>query len=141
MAKTAEDAHPVDVYVGSRIKLRRTLLGISQERLGDALDLTFQQVQKYERGSNRVSASKLFTISEVLDVPISYFFDGLHGSENRAEGLRDTAAPAFEHEQLSRKESIDLLKAYYDIDDPKLRRKVIEIIRTLARSTRDSAED
>lgn len=140
MAKTAEDAHPVDVYVGSRIKLRRTLLGISQERLGDALDLTFQQVQKYERGSNRVSASKLFTISEVLDVPISYFFDGL-GTEGRGDGLREPASPAFEHEQLSRKESIDLLKAYYEIDDPKLRRKVIEIIRTLAQSTRDSAED
>jgi len=140
MAKTAEDAHPVDVYVGSRIKLRRTLLGISQERLGDALDLTFQQVQKYERGSNRVSASKLFTISEVLDVPISYFFDGL-GAEGRGDGLREPASPAFEHEQLSRKESIDLLKAYYEIDDPKIRRKVIEIIRTLAQSTRDSAED
>ncbi|PWR20892.1 helix-turn-helix domain-containing protein [Zavarzinia compransoris] len=131
MAKLVEDAHPVDVYVGSRIKLRRTLLGISQERLGDALELTFQQVQKYERGSNRVSASKLYTISEVLDVPIAYFFDG-YGGDARAEGLRDSSSPAFEHEQLSRKESIDLLKAYYEIEDSKVRRKVIEMIRVLA---------
>src|ERR1700719_3453420 len=68
---------PIDVHVGSRIRLRRTLLGMSQERLGDALGLTFQQVQKYERGMNRVGASRLFDLSRVLDVPISFFFDDL----------------------------------------------------------------
>ncbi|MCF4165441.1 helix-turn-helix transcriptional regulator [Zavarzinia compransoris] len=110
---------------------------MSQEKLGDALGLTFQQVQKYERGANRVSASKLHRIAEVLDVPISYFFDG-YGDAMVPTGLGETAATAFEHEHLSRKESIDLLKAYYAISNPKLRRKVIDIVRTLADSPEDS---
>lgn len=130
-------ANPVDVYVGARVKLRRTLIGMSQEKLGDALGLTFQQVQKYERGANRVSASKLHRIAEVLDVPISYFFDG-YGDGIVSSGLAETGATAFEHEHLSRKESIDLLKAYYAISNPKLRRKVIDIVRTLADSPEDS---
>ncbi len=75
---------PIDIHVGSRVRLRRTLLGMSQERLGDALGLTFQQVQKYERGVNRVGASRLFDISRVLDVPISYFFDDM------PEGMNET---------------------------------------------------
>ncbi len=133
--------NPVDVYVGARVKLRRTLMGMSQERLGEALGLTFQQVQKYERGANRVSASKLHRIAEVLDVPISYFFDGYTGDgEVPATGLAEPSAPAFEHEQLSRKESIDLLKAYYEIEDPKLRRKVIDLIRTLAETARGTTD-
>src|ERR1700740_3487963 len=89
---------PIDVHVGSRIRLRRTLLGMSQERLGEALGLTFQQVQKYERGVNRVGASRLFDLSRVLDVPISFFFDDMpesltntHGGPNRrASGLSET---------------------------------------------------
>lgn len=131
-------ANPVDVYVGARVKLRRQLIGMSQEKLGEALELTFQQVQKYERGANRVSASKLHRIAEVLDVPISYFFDGYEGDIDSHDGLSEPPAAAFEHEQLSRKESIDLLKAYYEIDDAKLRRKVIDLIRTLAETTKSS---
>ncbi|MCW0180158.1 MAG: helix-turn-helix domain-containing protein [Zavarzinia sp.] len=132
-------ANPVDVYVGARVKLRRQLIGMSQEKLGEALALTFQQVQKYERGANRVSASKLHRIAEVLDVPVSYFFDGYEGGPAAHDGLGEPPAAAFEHEQLSRKESIDLLKAYYEIEDPKLRRKVIDLIRTLAETARTSA--
>lgn len=132
-------ANPVDVYVGARVKLRRQLIGMSQEKLGEALALTFQQVQKYERGANRVSASKLHRIAEVLDVPISYFFDGYEGDTSLHDSLGEPPAAAFEHEQLSRKESIDLLKAYYEIEDPKLRRKVIDLIRTLAETAKASA--
>lgn len=132
--------NPVDVYVGARVKLRRTLIGMSQEKLGDALGLTFQQVQKYERGANRVSASKLHRIAEVLDVPIAYFFDGYDDTVTSASSLGEPGAVAFEHEHLSRKESIDLLKAYYEISNPKLRRKVIDLVRTLADTSDESEE-
>ena len=108
---------PIDVHVGSRIRLRRTLLGLSQERLGEALGLTFQQVQKYESGANRVSASRLFDLSRVLDVPIGFFFD-------RPTRRRD----------LSRPETLALVGAYYRIIDPVVRQRVLDLIKSLGQS-------
>jgi transcriptional regulator with XRE-family HTH domain len=104
---------PIDVHVGSRIRLRRTLLGLSQERLGEALGLTFQQVQKYETGVNRVSASRLFDLSRVLDVPIGFFFDN----------VPDVV--------LSRPETLALVGAYYRIIDPVVRQRVLDLIKSL----------
>ena len=104
---------PIDVHVGSRIRLRRTLLGMSQERLGEALGLTFQQVQKYESGANRVGASRLFDLSRVLDVPIGFFFDD----------VRDVV--------LSRRETLELVAAYYRILDPAVRQRVLDLIKSL----------
>ncbi len=131
---------PIDVHVGTRIRLRRTLLGMSQERLGDALGLTFQQVQKYERGVNRVGASRLFDLSRVLDVPISFFFDdmpdGLSGSAavaRRAAGFEDRQDP-FGDDTMSRRETLELVRAYYRIADPALRKKVFELIKSMGPS-------
>src|ERR1700739_3607260 len=121
---------PIDVHVGSRIRLRRTLLGMSQERLGEALGLTFQQVQKYERGVNRVGASRLFDLSRVLDVPISFFFDdmpesltspsGGHASR-RAAGYSESQ-DGFADDALNRRETLELVRAYYRITDPAVRK-------------------
>jgi len=131
---------PIDVHVGSRIRLRRTLLGLSQERLGDALGLTFQQIQKYERGVNRVGASRLFDLSRVLDVPISFFFDDLpdtlSGSyvgaarSNRAASFAESA-DSFGDEQMNRRETLELVRAYYRITDPAVRKRVFELLKSL----------
>jgi transcriptional regulator with XRE-family HTH domain len=128
---------PIDVHVGSRIRLRRTLLGMSQERLGDALGLTFQQVQKYERGVNRVGASRLFDLSRVLDVSISFFFDDLPDSlagpnvpARRNPGLHDMQDP-FGDDTMSRRETLELVRAYYRIGDPAMRKKLFELIKSM----------
>jgi transcriptional regulator with XRE-family HTH domain len=130
---------PIDVHVGSRIRLRRTLLGMSQERLGEALGLTFQQVQKYERGVNRVGASRLFDLSRVLDVPISFFFDDLPDSlansldppMNRRVGGFTERADGFGDDTLSRRETLELVRAYYRITDPAVRKRVFELIKSM----------
>ncbi len=130
---------PIDVHVGSRIRLRRTLLGMSQERLGEALGLTFQQVQKYERGVNRVGASRLFDLSRVLDVPISFFFDdlpeslaGTHGAHlgRRATGFSESQ-DGFADDALNRRETLELVRAYYRITDPAVRKRVFELIKSM----------
>ena len=128
---------PIDVHVGTRIRLRRTLLGMSQERLGEALGLTFQQVQKYERGVNRVGASRLFDLSRVLDVPISFFFDdlpdGVAGVSGRraAANLADAQEPLGD-DSMNRRETLELVRAYYRINDPMIRKKVFELIKSMA---------
>lgn len=133
---------PIDVHVGSRIRLRRTLLGMSQERLGEALGLTFQQIQKYERGVNRVGASRLFDLARVLDVPISFFFDDMpeplareYGGPavRRAVGFAE-AQEGFEDDTLNRRETLELVRAYYRITDPAVRKRVFELIKSLAPS-------
>ena len=104
---------PIDVHVGSRIRLRRTLLGMSRERLGEALGLTFQQVQKYESGVNHVVASRLFDLSRVLEVPIGFFFDD----------VPDVV--------LSQRETLELVEAYYRIIDPAVRKRVLALVKSL----------
>lgn len=130
---------PIDVHVGSRIRLRRTLLGMSQERLGESLGLTFQQVQKYERGVNRVGASRLFDLSRVLDVPISFFFDDMPDSlassfgglsSRRSSVLADAQDP-FGDDTLSRRETLELVRAYYRITDPAVRKRVFDLIKSM----------
>ena len=137
---------PIDAHVGSRIRLRRTLLGMSQERLGEALGLTFQQVQKYERGVNRVGASRLFDLSRVLDVPISFFFDDMpeplaasYGGQAAALGTRRSFGFADGQESfggaadeaMNRRETLELVRAYYRITDPAVRKRVFELIKSL----------
>ena len=130
---------PIDVHVGSRIRLRRTLMGMSQERLGEALGLTFQQVQKYERGVNRVGASRLFDLSRVLDVPISFFFDdmpdSLSSSFGGQSGRRSTGFPdspeGFGDDTLNRRETLELVRAYYRITDPAIRKRVFDLIKSM----------
>ncbi len=137
-------ASPIDTHVGARIRLRRTMLGMSQERLGEALGLTFQQVQKYERGVNRVGASRLFDLSRVLDVPISFFFDDMSDAGAQAAAPLGTALSGrrslgfadqqdgFGDEMLHRRETLELVRAYYRISDPNQRKTVFALIKSMA---------
>lgn len=121
---TRDGPDPIDLHVGTRIRLRRTLLGLSQTDLGTTIGLTFQQVQKYERGSNRVSASILHHIAGALDVPVSFFFDDL------PEDMK--LPPMGQEESLSRRESLELMRHYYSIPED-LRRQLYELIKVMAR--------
>ena len=136
---TTKFPNPVDRFVGSRVRMRRMMLGLSQEKLADALGLTFQQVQKYERGVNRVGASRLFDLSRVLDVPISFFFDDMpdnlataFGAQRgrRATGLPETA-DAFADDTLNRRETLELVRAYYRITDASVRKRVFDLIKSM----------
>jgi transcriptional regulator with XRE-family HTH domain len=130
---------PVDVHVGSRVRLRRTMLGMSQEKLGAAIGLTFQQVQKYERGANRIGASRLFELSKVLDVPVSFFFDDMTSEVAGSTGGHAMAGlsedgPAYEADTLAKRETLELVRAYYKIKNPKVRKRVFELTKVLAKS-------
>ena len=135
-------ASPIDVHVGTRVRLRRTLLGMSQEKLGEALGLTFQQIQKYERGVNRIGASRLFDLARVLDVPIGFFFDDMSAElgGNAANRSRSAAfgfaegQEGFEDDTLHRRETLELVRAYYRITDPSIRKRVFDLIKTLSPS-------
>ncbi|MEW5729582.1 MAG: helix-turn-helix transcriptional regulator [Pseudomonadota bacterium] len=131
--------NPIDVHVGARVRLRRTLLGMSQEKLGEALGLTFQQVQKYERGANRVGASRLFDLSRVLDVPVSFFFDDMTDDMKRQTPAMLTLGTGLEEPQtefvadpMARRETLELVRAYYRITDPAVRKRVYELAKALA---------
>ncbi|HSV28434.1 MAG TPA: helix-turn-helix transcriptional regulator [Candidatus Omnitrophota bacterium] len=131
--------NPIDVHVGGRVRLRRTLLGMSQEKLGEALGLTFQQVQKYERGANRVGASRLFDLSRVLDVPVSFFFDDMPQevealSPRLISGIAEEPS-GFEHDPMTKRETLELVRAYYRITDPQVRRRVLDLARALGASS------
>lgn len=129
----AANPDPIDVHVGSRVRLRRTLLGMSQEKLGDALGLTFQQIQKYERGANRIGSSRLFKLSQILDVPVSFFFDDMPDDvEQVGRGFDESPAEPFEADQLSRRETLELVRAYYRIGEPKVRKRMFELVKSIA---------
>ena len=132
----ADRRNPIDIHVGSRIRLRRTLMGMSQERLGEAIGLTFQQVQKYERGVNRVSASRLFEVAQVLDVPISFFYDdmseaGVRHVPQGPAGFSD-CQDGFTDDTLNRRETLELVRAYYRIADADVRKRMFDLIKSLA---------
>ncbi len=125
--------NPIDVHVGSRVRLRRNMLGMSQEKLGEKIGLTFQQVQKYERGANRIGASRLHDLSRVLDVPVSFFFDELDPVRAPAiGGFAEPPAEGFESDPLRRRETVELVGAYYRIEDAALRRRLFDLARALA---------
>ena len=122
---------PVDLHVGVRIRMRRKFLGLSQETLAEGLSLTFQQVQKYERGANRVSASKLYEVSKVLKAPVAYFFEG-YGEGDTPEGFNESASEKFVHEFLMSTEGVELAEAFPRIRSAKQRRKILELVRALS---------
>ncbi|WP_276654838.1 helix-turn-helix domain-containing protein [Thalassospira lucentensis] len=127
--------NPVDIHVGARVRLRRTLLGMSQEKLGEAIGLTFQQVQKYERGANRVGASRLYDLSRVLEVPVSFFFDDMPdeiSSKSVHERREMSESPdPFDNDPMNRRETLELVRAYYRITDPNQRKKVFELVKSM----------
>src|SRR3954471_21943440 len=114
--------NPIDVHVGSRVRLRRTLLGMSQEKLGEAIGLTFQQVQKYERGANRIGASRLFDLSRVLDVPVSFFFDDMTNEIAGRQGGFADSQESFDSKELSKREILELARAFDKIKDERVRK-------------------
>ena len=131
--------NPVDVHVGSRVRLRRTLLGMSQEKLGEAIGLTFQQVQKYERGANRVGASRLYDLSRVLDVPVGFFFDDMSdevagSSPSQLRGIAEIEPinGGYELDPMAKRETLELVRAYYKISSAKVRKRVFELTKALA---------
>ena len=131
--------NPIDIHVGARVRLRRNLLGLTLQTLAKAVGVTYQQLQKYERGVNRVGASRLFNLSRVLDVPISFFFDDLSpaaagaGRKRRARGLSEAPAAAIDFDVLSNRETIKLIRAYYRITDPRLRKRVLELVKAVGK--------
>ncbi len=126
--------NPIDKHVGSRVRMRRMMLNMSQEKLGDALGLTFQQVQKYEKGTNRIGASRLQQISNILQVPVEFFFEGaphVAGSP-RFEG--DAPSPAYVSDFLASSDGLALTKAFMRISDLKLRRRIVDLVEQIATS-------
>jgi transcriptional regulator with XRE-family HTH domain len=130
--------NPVDKYVGSRVRMRRIMLGMSQEKLGEALGLTFQQIQKYEKGTNRVGASRIQAISEILQVPVAYLFEGGPTGTTDAGNFSEGTSPTFVTDFLATAEGLALTRAFTRIDDSKLRRAVVELVEQIA--TREEPE-
>jgi transcriptional regulator with XRE-family HTH domain len=121
--------NPTDKYVGARVRMRRMMLGITQQKLGAALKLTFQQVQKYEKGTNRIGASRLQQIAHVLQVPESFFFEGGPGaSEKPPKGSFDAPSPNYVADFLATSDGLALTRAFTSIKDPKLRRRIVELV-------------
>lgn len=136
-ARTADGLpNPADIHVGKRLRLRRTLLGLSQEKLGEAVGLTFQQVQKYERGTNRIGASRLYELSRVLGVSVNYFFEEMPedvaSPETPAGGLEESAAE-FTSGTGVKRETLELVRIYNNVQDPEMRRHILSLVRTIAR--------
>jgi transcriptional regulator with XRE-family HTH domain len=125
--------NPVDAHVGSRVRLRRMLLGMSQERLGESMGLTFQQVQKYEKGVNRIGASRLFQISKILDVPVQFFFEEApHADGGAAKGMAEADSETFILEFLNSREGLELNRAFVKIANSKVRKSVVDLVRALS---------
>src|SRR3984885_3987450 len=126
--------NPIDKHVGSRVRMRRMMLSMSQEKLGDALGLTFQQVQKYEKGTNRIGASRLSQIAQILQVQVSFFFEGAPtvGTGSGPEGFAEAASPAYVSDFLATSDGLALTKAFMKISDAKLRRRIVDLVEQIA---------
>jgi transcriptional regulator with XRE-family HTH domain len=140
MKKAKQDSadsgsHPVDVYVGRRLRLKRTIMGMSQEALGKSTGVTFQQIQKYERGVNRMGASRIYHFAKLLNVPVSYFFDGfgdVEADDTMAYGVAEPEMLAFDHENVSSRETMDIMRAYYKIKNPSVRKRIADLVKAVA---------
>ena len=124
--------NPVDAHVGSRVRMRRVLIGMSQEKLGEALGITFQQIQKYEKGTNRIGASRMQQIATVMAVPVSYFFEDAPGADPKAKGFGESAGSDYVVDFLTTAEGLQLNKSFVRIPDAKVRRKIVELVTALA---------
>jgi len=129
---TKKSPNPIDKHVGSRVRMRRMMVNMSQEKLGESLGITFQQIQKYEKGTNRIGASRLQHISTVLGVPVSFFFDGAPSGAPVAGGFAEDASPAFVSDFLATSEGLALTRAFTRISDAKVRRRVVDLVEAIA---------
>ncbi|WP_223479149.1 helix-turn-helix domain-containing protein [Oricola indica] len=133
MTANKKQPNPIDIHVGGRIRLRRTMMGMSQEKLGEQLGITFQQVQKYEKGTNRVGASRLQNIAAILGVPVSFFFEDAPGDSVTSEvGGMNESSSSYVVNFLSSAEGLQLNRAFVRISDPKVRRRIIDLVKALA---------
>ena len=140
---TGRKPNPVDVHVGSRVRYRRMIIGMSQEKLGEKMNLTFQQIQKYEKGTNRIGASRLFQLSKILEVPVGYFFEDAFANAAPAQathGLHEPEQEGYLLDFLNSREGLDLNKAFAKIQDAKVRRRVIDLVRALSDDKVDAKE-
>ncbi len=130
---TKKAPNPTDKHVGSRVRMRRMMLGMSQEKLGDALSLTFQQVQKYEKGTNRIGASRLQQIAHFLQVPVSFFFEGAPEMPGAVpDGMHEAPSPAYVSDFLATSDGLALTKSFMRIKDAKLRRRIVDLVTQIA---------
>jgi transcriptional regulator with XRE-family HTH domain len=126
--------NPVDIYVGAKLRTRRSLIGMSQEKLAEAAGIKFQQIQKYETGKNRISASRLYEFAKTLGVSVSYFFEG-YNKNDAAYGFSESEQEGFEPEDvMARRETIDLVRTYYSIQDDKARKDVLKMLKQMAKT-------
>ena len=135
-----EGPHPIDVHVGARVYLRRNQLGLTLMTLAKAVGVTYQQLQKYESAVNRVGASRLFNLGRALDVPVSFFFEDLSpaaagGGKRRTRGLSEAPAAVLEPDSLSKRETVELIRAYYRVADPKLRKRALDLLQALGKAS------
>jgi len=130
MAKKAPN--PIDKHVGSRVRMRRMMLSMSQEKLGGALGLTFQQVQKYEKGTNRIGASRLQQISQILQVPVAFFFEGAPNDQVPSDGFAEAPSPSYVSDFLATSDGLALTKAFMEIKEPRLRRRIVDLVEEIA---------
>lgn len=135
--RNARRPNPIDSHVGSRVRLRRMLLGMSQEKLGEHLGLTFQQVQKYEKGVNRIGASRLFDIAQVLAVPVQFFYDEAPTSGAAPAGFAEQPTESYVVDFLGSRDGLELNKAFVRIQDPAVRRAIVDLVRALAGDSRE----
>ena len=138
--QTPRGPNPIDIHVGARVRLRRNQLGLTLMTLAKAVGVTYQQLQKYERGVNRIGASRLFNLSRVLDVPISFFFEDLSpaaagGGKRRTRGLSEAPAAVLEPDSLSKRETVELVRAYYRVTDPQLRKRFLDLLKALGKAS------
>lgn len=131
--KTKGGPDEVDVHVGMKLRRQRSLMGLTQEKLADAIGLTFQQVQKYERGTNRISAGRLYQFSKILDVPVTYFYEQ-YADDSPSYGFSDNEqAPFGDEDPLQKKETMELVRVYYSIEDPQKRKSILNFIKSMAK--------
>ncbi|MCB1507449.1 MAG: helix-turn-helix transcriptional regulator [Hyphomicrobiaceae bacterium] len=124
--------NPVDVHVGNRVRMRRMMLGLSQEKLGEALGVTFQQVQKYEKGLNRIGAGRLQTIAQVLQVPVSFFYEDAPGSDASAGSFAEGSSTSYVSDLLTTSEGLELTRAFLKVEDTKLRRRIVDLVKAIS---------
>ena len=133
------EVHPTEIHVGNRVRMRRLMLGLSQTQLGEALGISFQQLQKYEKGTNRISASRLQGISQILQVPVEFFFEGSSRARGQHSAQRGAPSPQFVSDYLATSDGLNLTKAFMRIPNPELRRSIVDLVEGIAAPKKSSA--
>ena len=132
LTREKRSPNPVDKHVGNRVRMRRRMIGISQRKLGDAIGVAFQQVQQYESGANCIPVSRLQRISEILEVPAAFFFEGAPNLHGATHGMKEAPSPAYASDFLATAEGLSLTKAFMRIKEPKLRRSIVDLVKKIA---------